>query len=94
MTHPGLMIETERLTGGYGSTMILNALSLQVPRASIFGFLGPNGAGKTTAIRMILGLLRPVSGEVWLFGQPLATSCPASFAGLASSSNSPRSTIT
>ena len=76
MTHSDLMIETERLTGGYGSTMILNALSLQVPRASIFGFLGPNGAGKTTAIRMILGLLRPVSGEVRLFGQPLRDILP------------------
>jgi ABC-type multidrug transport system ATPase subunit len=71
-----LVIETERVTGGYGLTMVLHALSLRVPRASIFGFLGPNGAGKTTAIRMLLGLLRPVSGEIRLFGQRLPAALP------------------
>jgi ABC-type multidrug transport system ATPase subunit len=74
------VVETERLTGGYGTTMVLQALSLQVPRAGIFGFLGPNGAGKTTAIRMLLGLLQPVSGEVRLFGRPLRSGSPASCA--------------
>jgi len=37
----------------------------------VYGFLGPNGAGKTTTIRLLLGLLRPNTGEVWLFGEPL-----------------------
>jgi ABC-2 type transport system ATP-binding protein len=66
-------IETDRVTGGYGSTMVLRELSLRIPRGSIYGFLGPNGAGKTTAMRMFLGLLRPMSGEVRLFGKPLST---------------------
>jgi ABC-2 type transport system ATP-binding protein len=70
------VIETDRLTGGYGATMVLNTLSLRVPRASVFGFLGPNGAGKTTAIRMLLGLLRPVSGDIRLFGQRLPKALP------------------
>jgi ABC-type multidrug transport system ATPase subunit len=70
------VIETESVTGGYGATMVLHALSLQVPRASVFGFLGANGAGKTTAIRMLLGLLQPVSGEIRLFGQPLREALP------------------
>jgi ABC-2 type transport system ATP-binding protein len=69
-------VETDALTGGYGSTMVLHALSLRVPRASVYGFLGPNGAGKTTAMRMLLGLLEPVSGEVRLFGRPLRESLP------------------
>ena len=69
-------IETERLTGGYGATIVLRSLSLNVPRGSIFGFLGPNGAGKTTAIRMLLGLLRPVSGVVRLFGEPVPHALP------------------
>src|SRR5437899_134065 len=56
--------------------MVLHALSLRAPRASIFGFLGPNGAGKTTAIRMLLGLLRPVTGEIRLFGQRLPDALP------------------
>src|SRR3954454_205640 len=56
--------------------MVLHAVSLRAPRGSVYGFLGPNGAGKTTAIRMILGLLRPVSGEVRLFGEPLRDAMP------------------
>ena len=72
-----LVIETESVTGGYGFTMVLHALSLGVPRASIYGFLGPNGAGKTTALRMLLGLLRPVSGEIRLFGRRLPDALPA-----------------
>src|SRR5258708_4397455 len=53
--------------------MVLRQFSLRVPRGSLFGFLGPNGAGKTTALRMILGLLRPASGSVRLFGESLAS---------------------
>ena len=69
-------IETDRLTGGYGIRMVLQALSLRVPRGSVYGFLGPNGAGKTTAIRLMLGLLQPAAGDVRLFGRPLRESLP------------------
>src|SRR5580658_960393 len=70
------VIETDRLIGGYGKSVVLREVSLRVPRASIYGFLGPNGAGKTTAMRMVLGLLQPVSGEIRLFGEPLRTALP------------------
>jgi len=70
------VIETDRLTGGYGKSLVLREVSLQVPRQSIFGLLGPNGAGKTTLIRMLLGLLRPVTGEVRLFGDALNPALP------------------
>jgi ABC-2 type transport system ATP-binding protein len=70
------LIEADRVTGGYGTTMVLRELSLRVPRGSIYGLLGPNGAGKTTAIRMFLGLLRPLSGEVRLFGEALPAGLP------------------
>jgi ABC-type multidrug transport system ATPase subunit len=43
--------------------------NMEVPEASIYGFLGANGAGKSTTIRTILGLLKPQSGQVQLFGQ-------------------------
>jgi ABC-type multidrug transport system ATPase subunit len=71
-----ILIEADRVTGGYGARMVLREFSLRVPRGSIYGFLGPNGAGKTTALRVFLGLLRPVSGTVSLFGQPLQAALP------------------
>ena len=44
----------------------LDGLDLAVPRGGVHGFLGPNGAGKTTALRLLLGLARPTSGEMRL----------------------------
>ncbi len=44
---------------------------MTVPRGEIFGFLGPNGAGKTTAVKLLLGLSQPTSGEGWLLGAPI-----------------------
>lgn len=46
----------------------LNAINLQVPIGSIYGFLGPNGAGKTTTLRLILGLLKKQQGDIDVFG--------------------------
>ncbi len=65
------LIETRGLTRQFGTQLAVNRLDLLVPAAGVYGFLGPNGAGKTTAIRMLLGLIRPNSGEVRLFGEPL-----------------------
>ncbi len=45
-------------------------LDLEVQAGQVFGFLGPNGAGKSTTIRMLMDLIRPTSGEAFLFGQP------------------------
>ena len=45
-------------------------LCLQVRPGEIFGFLGPNGAGKSTSIRLLLGLVRPTSGQGFVLGQP------------------------
>ncbi len=44
-------------------------LNLEIAAGQVFGFLGPNGAGKTTTIRMLLDLIRPNQGDVYLFGQ-------------------------
>lgn len=65
-------IETFELGRSFGSVVAVETLSLRVPQGSIYGFLGPNGAGKTTTIRMLLGLIRPDSGEVYLCNVPLA----------------------
>src|SRR5262245_53919289 len=55
---------------GLGRTTAVDGLDLRVGPGEIFGLLGPNGAGKTTTLKMMLGLLRPDSGEVRLFGRP------------------------
>ncbi len=49
--------------------MAVSKLSLAVPRGSIFGFLGPNGAGKSTSVKMLLGLVKPTSGQALLLGE-------------------------
>jgi ABC-2 type transport system ATP-binding protein len=49
---------------------VLHGVSLYAAAGEILGFLGPNGAGKTTTIKIILGLLRPDSGSVTIFGNP------------------------
>jgi ABC-2 type transport system ATP-binding protein len=46
-------------------------LSLNVEAGQVFGFLGPNGAGKSTTIRMMMDLIRPSQGEVFLYGRPV-----------------------
>ena len=53
---PGVAIEVRGLTKRYGSVTALDALDLDVPAGSVFGFLGPNGAGKTTTLRILTSL--------------------------------------
>src|SRR5579884_367579 len=52
----------------------LAGLTLRVPEHEVVGLLGPNGAGKTTTIKSILGLARPKSGTVRIFGEPVTHS--------------------
>jgi ABC-2 type transport system ATP-binding protein len=61
-------IATHQLTKRYGARLAVDSLSLVVERGTVFGLLGPNGAGKTTTIAMLLGLVRPSSGQARLFG--------------------------
>jgi len=63
-----VVLRTVGLTRRYGKITAVNNLDLEVRRGQVFGFLGPNGSGKTTTIGMVLGLLRPTSGYVELFG--------------------------
>jgi ABC-type multidrug transport system ATPase subunit len=66
-----LVIETRALTKRYGDAIVaVDGLDLRVRRGEVYGFLGPNGAGKTTTLRMLLGLVRPTSGQATVLGAP------------------------
>ncbi|MGR3779264.1 ABC transporter ATP-binding protein [Bacillus paramycoides] len=67
------IIETENLTKTYGAVNSVNQLQMQVGKGEIYGFLGPNGAGKTTTIRMLLGLIKPTTGNIKVFNRDLKT---------------------
>jgi ABC-2 type transport system ATP-binding protein len=75
-SEPENIIVTHDLTRHFGKLVAVDQLNLEVRRGDVFGFLGPNGSGKTTTIRMLLGLLRPTSGTVRLFGLDNATHLP------------------
>ncbi len=62
------MIKLVNLTKRFGDILALDSLSLEINAGELFVFLGPNGAGKTTTIKLITGLLRPTSGEVFVGG--------------------------
>lgn len=65
-------VVTRGLTKRFGHQVVVDAVALEVPAGSVYGFLGPNGSGKTTTIRMLLGLIGPSAGEVDLLGAPMA----------------------
>lgn len=62
------VISSHGLSRYFGDLVAVDKLSLDVPRASIYGFLGPNGSGKTTTIRMLCGLILPSSGNADVLG--------------------------
>ena len=63
------MIQTKALVKRYGSFAAVDGIDLNIRPGEIYGFLGPNGAGKTTTMMMLLGITRPTSGEIILFGE-------------------------
>jgi ABC-type glutathione transport system ATPase component len=65
------MLELKGLTRRYGDLVALDDLSFAVREGQMFGFVGPNGAGKTTAMRIVLGVLEPDTGEVRWRGRPV-----------------------
>lgn len=68
------VITTHGLTKAFGGHIAVDGLDLAVPQGVVYGFLGPNGSGKSTTMKMLLGLMRPTSGEITLFGERLSPS--------------------
>ncbi|GIM51575.1 ABC transporter ATP-binding protein [Capnocytophaga cynodegmi] len=67
------VIQTNSLSKRFGATLVVNNISVHVKQGEIYGFLGLNGAGKTTLIRMLLGMIKPDSGTISLFGKPITS---------------------
>ena len=63
------ILTTSAVNKQYGDIKVLDQISIEVPRGSIYGLLGPNGAGKTTLIRIINQVTAPDSGEVYFMGR-------------------------
>ncbi len=62
------VIEVKELTKQFGDFKAVNAITFEVKKGEIFGFLGANGAGKTTAMKMLIGISNPTSGEANVAG--------------------------
>jgi len=62
------MLAVHNLVKKFGSFTAVNNISFVVKPGELYGFLGPNGAGKTTTIKMITGLFRPTSGNIFING--------------------------
>ncbi|MCB0801287.1 MAG: ATP-binding cassette domain-containing protein, partial [Bacteroidales bacterium] len=61
-----MKLHTTNLVKRYKTRTVVNQVSVEVEQGEIVGLLGPNGAGKTTTFYMIVGLIRPNGGQIWL----------------------------
>lgn len=64
-----IILKTNCLSKSFKGQKIVDNLSLEIPRNSVYGLLGPNGAGKSTTLKMITGMLRPSGGEIFFNDQ-------------------------
>ena len=65
------IVKTENLVKKFNNVNSVDNVNLKVKEGEVYGFLGPNGAGKSTTIKMILGLIKPTSGEISVFGKSI-----------------------
>ncbi len=71
MDKVGKVLKAEGLTKSYKKRTVVSGVNLHLPMGEIVGLLGPNGAGKTTSFYMIVGLIRPDSGKVYMDGKDI-----------------------
>ena len=65
-----MILETKGICKRFGRQVVLNQVSLMVPKGCVYGLLGPNGAGKSTLMKMFSGMMRPDEGEIFFRGKP------------------------
>ena len=63
------LVWVQNVNFNYGSTTVLSDITLKITKGDFLAIIGPNGSGKTTLLKLILGTLRPGSGQITLFGQ-------------------------
>ncbi|QPJ61024.1 MAG: ABC transporter ATP-binding protein [Candidatus Nitronauta litoralis] len=63
------MIQIQELVKNYGNFTAVDGIDLEIPAGQFFGCLGPNGAGKTTTIKMLVGILKPTRGKIFIGGK-------------------------
>src|SRR5678816_1244138 len=68
-----MILRAENLVKKYKTRTVVNNVSVQVNQGEIVGLLGPNGAGKTTSFYMIVGLIKPNDGKIFLEQQDITT---------------------
>ncbi len=64
-------IEINKLSKNYGDSDVIKDITFKLPQKGIYGILGKNGAGKTTLLAMLMGLVTPSSGDIYIFGKSL-----------------------
>lgn len=69
---PEALIELRNISFTYGNHPVLKGIDLKVKKGDFLGVIGPNGSGKTTLLKVMLGLLKPQTGTVALFGESLS----------------------
>lgn len=67
------LLEAREVNQFLGGNRVISDLSISVPQGEVYGFLGRNGAGKSTVMKILLGLLQPETGEVFMSGRPIST---------------------
>ena len=68
-----MLLRTEEIVKKYRQRTVVNHVSIQVEQGEIVGLLGPNGAGKTTSFYIIVGLIKPLEGKVFLDNQEITS---------------------
>jgi branched-chain amino acid transport system ATP-binding protein len=75
------MLKVSNVTAGYGRTVILQDISIEIGRGEVVTIIGSNGAGKTTLLRTISGLVKPIGGEILFDGKRIDRLDPADIVG-------------
>ena len=65
------LVKIEKVSKYFGKARVLNDVSFEIPKGSVFGILGPNGSGKSTLMRIIAGLIKSWDGNIYFKGKPI-----------------------